>query len=220
MVRQQQEIETALRLRSAIDAAQAKIFLCFGTLLRYVRDRVFNIDEDVDLGVVAPAPRTAIEAFESVYGPPIARVIDDATRVPFKVEFRDMCCRVDLYCWRRRNGMYYHTFDHQLKAPANGILPEYEFKGIPAACFDVDARTIERYQMDIRYGRTMANCGTWHKPVPQFPEEGIELPLPFGYGQCLDWWYPEWATRRPQFGVSLAADRFTVKTCRGLTWDK
>jgi hypothetical protein len=100
--------------------------------------------------------------------------------------------------------------------PKNGVLPEYEFKGIPAECFDVGPGTIQKYQEDLRYERAMSNFGTWMKPVPGIECEGISLPLPFLYGACLDWWYPDWTQKRPQFGVSECADRFTVKTCKGI----
>ena len=198
----------ASQIRGAIDASQAKCFICFGTLLSWIRDREFRIDSDIDIGVVGD-PGRVLEAFSSVFTPTFM-VRDDATGLPLNVNMHSSYfeCTVDLYFWRKKDGLYYHCFDRDMVHPETGILPEYEFKGIPADCFEAKESDIESFRQDIRYHTGLSREGTWLKPLPQCTEEGVDLPLPYRYGSCLDYWYPDWFTKREQFGVSECSSRF------------
>lgn len=208
----------ATQLRAVIDQTGQKCFLCFGTLLFWVRDKTFRVDDDIDIGVIGE-PELVVSAFSSMFRG-VSRVVDDSTGRPFQVTYSSSMCRgsIDLYFWHKKDGFYWHTYNTLMEKLRNGVPSKYVFKGLPAECFDVDRKVVERYQEDIRYGRAMTNHGTWDHLVPQCPEEGISMPLPFSYGRCLDVWYPDWHVVRSQFGVSEAAHTFTVKSCRGLIW--
>ena len=209
------EVNIASQIRGALDASQAKAFICFGTLLFWVRDRKFNAESDIDLGFVGGDPNQILEAFSQTFSP-VYVVRDDQYGTPLNANLVSEYhgCSIDLYFWRKKNGMYYHCYDRDHVHPANGVLPEYEFKGIPATCFDAKDEDIAAFQKDLRYSAGLSNFGTWLRPLPQCPEEGVDLPLPYRYGECLDYWYPDWFTPRSQFGVSECAHKFTVKSCR------
>lgn len=217
---EQNIINIASTLSAAIEATGQKTFLIFGTLLHFVRDRRLSTDEDLDIGVIGDANQ-AMCGLSSMFQP-CHMVVDDVTREPYQACFKNerLCACLDVFFWKKRNGMYYHCYDNQHVFPKNGVLPEYTFKGVPAVCFDVKPNIIQTYQEDLRYGRSMTNYGTWAKLVPGIETEGVTLPLPFNYGTCLDYWYPDWTMKRPQFGVSVAADIFTVKTCKGIRWER
>ena len=212
-------INIAATIQAATDAMDMKWFLCFGTLLYWTRDHQFNIEDDIDIGVLGE-PQKAITAL-STFLTPTHMVRDNVTGEPlnvaFKHEHHGFC--LDLFIWKKFNGMYWHCFDEQMTFPADGILKEYSFKGIPCECFDVNQPIIDMYQKDIRYGRDMSNQGTWKKAVPGIEEEGYQLCLPFGYGRCLDIWYPDWSEKRSQFGVSECQERITVKSCGDIAWE-
>lgn len=209
-------VNIASQIRGAIDACQAKAFICFGTLLFWVRDRRFNIDSDIDIGFIGGDPNVVLGAFSQVFSP-VSVVRDDVHGMPLNANLVSdyFGCSIDLYFWRKKNGMYYHCFDRDHVHPANGVLPEYEFKGVPAECFDAKQADIEQFRKDLRYSAGLSPHGTWLRPVPQCPEEGVDLPLPYRYGECLDHWYPDWFVPRDQYGVSECAHRFTVTTCKG-----
>lgn len=195
-----------------------KCFLAFGTLLFLIRDKKFNIDSDIDIGIIGD-PSQTINAFQGLFEP-LSVVRDNITNEPYNMHFISsyLGCTVDVFWWKKRDGYYYHTYDHQLCNPIDGKLPEYEFKGVEADCFDVKMDVIKAYQEDLRYGRALNGYGCWLHPVPGIEEEGIVLPVPWSYGKALDQWYPNWAIPNPQFGVSESPSRFTVKTCKGLKW--
>lgn len=212
------DIGLATQLREVLNQTGQKCFLVFGTLLYFCRDKVFRTDDDIDIGVIGdPAP--VLSAFESFFTPVSMVAGNDGE--PWQSTYSSHLCKgsIDVYFWRKRNGYLYHTYN-ALMEKTSGILSQYTFKGIPADCIEVPQRIIQKYQEDIRYGRDMTDFGTWNKLLPQCPEEGITMPLPFSYGWCLDVWYPDFVTKRPLFGVSEAADTFTVKTTRGLKWDR
>ena len=208
-------VNAATRLSGLLASLNCKCFLAFGSLLHFIRDRQLCLTEDIDIGIVTDDSWKVGRAIADVLGSGGHTLTDDQGQVwqaSYPSGFGPI---LDVFFWRKKGGMYYHTYDGDPGHPP----VDYLFKGIPAACFDVDTQTIEAYQRDMRYGRTMSDKGTWMKVVPGIEEECIELPLPFAYGQCLDWWYPEWATERKQFGVSDAAHRFTTKTCKGIKWN-
>jgi len=213
-------VNIATQLRAVIDQTGQKCFLCFGSLLFFVRDKQFRVDDDIDIGVIGNH-EPVIAAFSSMFTP-ISKVIDDITKKPYQMTFKSHLCSgsIDLYFWHKKEGYYWHTYNTMLEKIPAGIPSKYVFKGIPAACFDVSPEIIAKYQEDIRYGRAMNTNGTWSHLIPQCPEEGISMPLPFNYGWCLDVWYPSWCVKMPNFGVSEAAKTFTVKSCKGLKWDR
>jgi len=193
-----------------------KAFLCFGTLLHFIRDKRFDMTEDIDIGIIGKA-ESVLNSVQGVLEPS-CMIRDDYTNEPLNVHFNGLGCTVDMYFWKKRNGYYYHTYDNQHINPVNGKLPEYEFKGVKADCFDVPDDVIKAYQEDMRYGRGLNDFGCWLHPVHGIEAEGITLPVPWGYGAVLDQWYPNWSIPNPQYGVSEAPHRFTVKTCKGIKW--
>ena len=213
-------INTATQLRAAIINTQQKCFLCFGTLLSFIRDKEFSIDGDIDIGVIGDMS-AVVTAFSTIFRP-IHKIIDDSTGQILNMSFQYHQCPVsiDVFLWRKKDGYYYHCYDEVMENRGDGILSQYHFKGTPEGCFDVAPEVIKAFQEDIRYGRSMTDFGTWQKLLPQCPTEGIDLPTPWSYGWCFDTWYPEWATKRPQFGVSMSTHEFTVRSCAGIQWQR
>jgi hypothetical protein len=111
--------------------------------------------------------------------------------------------------------MYWHTYD-VLADSDKGIPSKYIFKGMPKDVFEVEPKQVKRFQQDTRYGRVISKYGTWLRPLPEMPEEGIVLPCPHYYGYFLDIAYPDWATTREDFGVSDAIAVHKTKTCGDL----
>jgi len=220
MIDRQRLVNVASIIQAATDGLNMKWFLAFGSLLHWVRDKELSLNEDIDIGVMGD-PDAAILALSTYFSP--AHIIrEDHNGQPLCASFRHDHSGfiLDCFFWRKKDGYYYHAYDQNMSMPANGILNEYTFKGVPCDCFDVSKPVIEKYQKDLRYGRDMTDHGTWKKVVPNIQEEGIQLCLPWSYGRCLDIWYPDWATTRSQFGVSLSEHSFTVKSCKDIVWEK
>jgi hypothetical protein len=170
----------ACDLRCAIDSiGDNKWFLCFGTLLFFVRTgHALNLDSDLDVGIIDQ-------------GEPINTGL--VTVVPgWEYHGNIHGVSLDVFVWRRRGSYYYHSH------VAN------EFKGTPVECFDVSPKEIQYYRGDPTWGN-MTHHGTWLHTVKGCEADCIQLPIPFAYGRCLDTWYPDWGVKRDQFGVSKAA---------------
>jgi hypothetical protein len=202
-----QEIVTAAnRLSGLLQALNCKCFLCFGTLLHFVRDHQLCLTEDIDIGVIAEDQWSVAKTLAGTLGV-AGHLLQDPDGNIWQASYASGFGPIlDVFFWRKASdGLYYHAYDTD---PGHSdSLNSMEFKGIPGTCFDVAPETIAAYQSDMRYGRAMTDFGTWMHTVPEIPEDCIQLPLPFAYGQCLDWWYPEWATPRLQFGVSLCMNK-------------
>jgi phosphorylcholine metabolism protein LicD len=192
-----------------------KWFLCFGTLLNYVRQpKKFDISHDIDIGIIG----SDIELFYNQ--------INGAYRIEHYIKsddtgkFLNLCYYderngvfIDIYKWVKFKGMYWHTYDVLADADKNGIPSKYIFKSMPKEVFERDPEDVKIKRQDTRYGRILTKHGTWLKTLPELPAEGIALPVPSLYGYFLDIAYPEWATTRAAFGVSEAYSTFETKSC-------
>jgi hypothetical protein len=198
----------ASNLTIPLNMAGVKWFVCFGTLLGLVREKTFPALGDIDIGLIGD--------FQSVYTQlqntfaVAVEVEDDKTREPLQLRFRIGDYNVDVFNWKRKGGYYYHTYA-DISKPG-----KFTFKGTPACYFEPDLKAIDSFRRDLRYGRAMNKNGTWQHLVPGLETECVSVNLPFGYGACLDTWYPEWATKRDNFGQSEAAHVLTVSSCKGV----
>lgn len=211
----QKKLKVALNISTLFDSSGVKWFLCFGTLLSFVRDKKFNIDQDVDIGVIgsgnyiASLVRTRHEINHVVR--------DDHTQEIVNFNYIDgNNVVIDVFVWRKWGGMCWHTYDTLMQNTKSGFLSEYVWKGIRSSVFETDPKVIEKRQQDLKYGRVMKSDGTWRHALPECPGEGVELCLPDNYGSFLDYAYPDWCTERKQFGVSECEAIKKVKTCKGL----
>lgn len=199
----------------SMEASRQRWFVCFGTLLGVVRDRVLDIEtDDVDIGVIGNPDGVA----DGMRGFVRADQIRDPDGTVLNEHYRDQRrgTSVDIYYWQQRGGYYYHTYNvDQLQH--DGVLPRYTYKGIPAVCYDPTEEELQRIPNRMRLvERALRPTNTWNKLVPGVETEDMYVPLPYHYGQCLDWWYPDWATRRSNFGQSMAAKTQIVKSLRDL----
>lgn len=194
--------------------AYPKWFVCFGTLLGILRDKNFNVKSDFDIGVIGNINNIE-DSFHhcSVHH----KVVSDVTGNTINIAMRDKRNLVtyDFFRWVKHNGMYFHSYDVNMEFPTNGVLKEYTWKGIPAECFEPRADRINLWKKDLKFMQSITGGG-WKTPIPEFPQEGIEVVLPFNYGSCLDYWYPNWHKKDETFGVSRAHKTITVKTCKGI----
>ena len=214
-------LNIAVQLRSALEQTRMPCFLCFGTLLTYIRDKKFSVDGDIDIGIITDNPQQAIDVLSRTYIP-THKVVDDVTGEIFTQTFKtqtDDPINIDVFFWKKKDGCYWHTFDATMSNNGDH-LSQYTFKGVPTDCFFAPQEEIKQYQLELSFGRMMTNFGTWSKLLPQMQTEGVELPLPYQYGRCLDIWYPDWVQKRPQFGTSRSPHQFTVKTCKDISWEK
>jgi len=184
-------------LRYQFDMMDHKWFLCFGTLLHFLRhDHEFNFKSDIDVGIIDDDGGVNLTGCV-----PIVRgqrgIIWEASLPVGGID-------VDVFIWRRRGGYYYHCYDEQHERPANGMLSSYAYKGIPTSCFDPTQKEIQFYRGHPIWAN-MTKFGTWLHTVKGCEAESLQLPVPFNYGQCLDWWYPDWGIKRENFGVSKSA---------------
>lgn len=177
-------------------------FVCFGSLLSLVRDRQLIADnDDLDIGVLGP-----IDGVARAMGGTITRKTFDSTGkllVNFHISHPRIKVEIDVFRWVCKDGMLYHCYSEDPTDDA--ILKKYRWKGIPETCFFPDKETAHAIREDIfRYSRALDTAGLWRHAIPGIETEGLYVRLPFRYGNCLDYWYPDWLTHRPQFGTSLA----------------
>lgn len=206
----------ALNIQTMFDSIGVHWFICFGTLLSYVRDKKLNLDGDIDIGIIEDIEKVK-KNIETHYT--VSHIIkSDKTGKLLNFSFVEphTSITVDVFAWVNFKGMYWHTFDTLMEFPKDGIPSKYIFKSMPSDIFFTDKRTIAKKQNDLKYGRLLTDYGTWRHAVPEFPEDGIELCLPYNYGHFLDIAYPDWCTTRDQIGVSEGFSKLEVNTCKGL----
>jgi hypothetical protein len=220
--------QLVIRIVGTLNNTGARWCVCFGTLLSLIRDKQFDVNQDVDIGIIGGG-RGAFGALLGVL-PVSHMVIDDATREPLNVAFNVGGVSLDLFFWKERQGMAYHCYDEQVQRPANGVLSQYHFKGIPATIFWPTVSELRRVPKmawverilngedpDDPIGEVFKGDYTYNLPCPGMETEGIQLRIPFGFGAALDYWYPGcWARRNETYGVSKCHSDFTAKSCRGL----
>lgn len=183
-------------------------FFCFGTMLSIVRSdmRVAQGKEpkfpqkqdDVDVGVF-------YDEFEPVHVKNFCaangwvvdnRIVSDTTGKPLFTSLRPRSdvvdilgdVHIDIFCWVKHDGHYWHTYDTEMKRPKNGKLSRYTFKGIPE--WMLSSGVVERLNVG----------GSRHYGF-----------IPAKYGSCLDEWYPDWLV--PQECVSKGKVK-VVKSCK------
>lgn len=188
-------------------------FICFGTLLYFIRDHIFNIEQDIDIAVIGEIG-TIKKTIERTFG--IDKfIVSDITGDVLNFSYKYGGVSIDVYQFIKKNGYYWHTYDYRMVNP-RGRLDEYLFKGIHEGCIDVNDKKIESTMCDLKYGRSITRHGTWeHSPIK---EPGIEYLscLPYKYGSVLDSFYPDWIVKRENFGTSECTVRKVVKSCRDL----
>jgi hypothetical protein len=213
----------------SLNASGSRWCLCFGTLLSLIRDKKFNVSQDIDIGIIGND--TGILQHLGAVFPSSGLVADNVTGEPLNIHYGigDGIC-LDLFFWRKNGACAYHCYDEQGQRPKNGRLSQYHFKGIPAWIFwptkkDLASvpkgawieRTINGYDPDDPIGEIAKGDYTYNVPCPGMEQEGVSLHVPFGFGAALDYWYPGcWAKKDETYGVSKSFNEFTVSTCRGL----
>lgn len=195
-----------------------KWFMCFGTLLNLVRHpQKFDLDSDIDIGIIGSDLELFYDQIKNTYTVSHFMKSDDTGKLlNFCYYDGSNDIHIDVFKWMKFKGMYWHTYDVLNDADEKGCPSKYHFKSMPTEVFERDEKDIQLKRQDLRYGRIMTKHGTWLKPIPELPAEGIELPIPSFYGLFLDIAYPEWATTREGFGVSEAFSTFKTKSCKDL----
>ncbi|MCP3683549.1 MAG: hypothetical protein GY861_12750 [bacterium] len=206
----------ALNIQMLFSSIDVHWFICFGTLLSFIRDRKLNLDGDIDIGIIEDIEKVHKHIKNQHEIDHLIR--SDKTGKLLNFSYRDINndITIDVFNWINFKGMYWHTFDTLMDFPKNGIPSKYIFKSMPENVFITDKRKIAKYQNDLKYGRQMTNHGTWKQAVPEFPNDGIELCLPYNYGYFLDIAYPDWFTTRDLIGTSQGYTKMEVNTCRGI----
>lgn len=167
-------------------------FLCFGNLLRLLRDGKIKNDGDIDMGVFyEDCQPHLIENSFTAAGLTIKRkIINDADGKPLYYSLVDPmtdvhCC---VFAWIKHKNIRYHTYDvlHEKKERPS----KYIFKGVPA-------EYLEGELID--------------KPLEKF-YRSVKIPL--RYGALFDIWYPDWAEKRK--GTSQTKWEIHMKSCKSL----
>ena len=203
-------------LSLSLDSSGQKWFICFGTLLFLLRDKIFNMQQDIDIGIVGD-PIKVCQVLNNAYTVNDV-VFDTETKHPLKTTY--MCERprimIDVFFWKKVGNMYYHIEPMENPIPKSGFLNSYKFKGIPAECFDMPENTIEALKRDVRYEGAVKNNGTWNRMIPGLETEGISVAAPYEQGRCLDIWYPNWALAIENYGTSMSEWIKEVRNCKDL----
>lgn len=218
-------INTMMTFQEDLKGEQLRWFFCFGTLLEYIADREFNLDYDIDIGVLYEECNTEKLA-ESVqsYGYKVTKtVLHDVTKKPLNIHLEPVGAlagtpTLDIYCWLRSGNMLYHTYDIDKK---NQEIPDtYTFKGVKAEWICPPEETIKK-ERTPGHGRTpeiehiLDKKGTWHYDI-WGDHSGYTFACPFYYGTLLDTWYPGWRFRKLYNGQSKSPWIKKVKSCKNL----
>lgn len=194
-----------------------KWFYCFGTLLYLVRDKKFYLGSDIDIGVIGNI--NSLYNYAKNTTGVLHYTKSDTSGNILNFAFRNQDnVNIDIFRWVDFGGLYWHTYDWKMENNADGIPPEYIFKGVPHNVFICPIDKIKMYRDDMRYydgHQMMSENGTWQMPIPEDNASGIILPAPYMYGWFLDIAYPNWFVENEQFGQSVCYKR-KFKTCRGL----
>jgi len=178
----------------------AKWFVCFGTLLRMIRDKG-NMKEgdDIDLGLLYEEfDQHIIENHIKAFGLEIERmIINDVTKTPlyYGLKAYGTNIHICIFLWYKHKNIRYHTYD--INREGKNVPSKYIFKGVPADTLEGD---------------------TQQMPVPNTYRT---VNVPRGYGRLLDTWYPDWLTKRK--GQSSTKWQLEMKSCKQFeneTYDK
>ncbi len=188
-------------------------FICFGTLLYFIRDHIFNITQDIDIAIIGEIG-SLMKGIERSYG--INKYISsDINNDILNFSYIYAGISIDVYQFIKKNGYYWHTYDHTI-SNTGGLRNEYLFKGIPCDRIDVDQKTIETIMCNPTYGRVIDRYGAWqHAPLNE-PGQEMLLHLPYKYGTMIDDFYPDWIVRRNNFGTSKCTIQKVVNSCKNL----
>lgn len=147
-------------------------FLCFGTILHFIRDKDLTKDHDVDVGILYEHMEekkilTALRKFSF----DIKLIIrNDTNGKPLYIRAsRAGGCPVCIFTWIRRGKVRYHTFDTNHEGRERP--KRYKFLGVPA--YTISGKDAIR---NIDFGAPYIS----------------DIPMPIRYGQLLDIWYPNW----------------------------
>lgn len=182
------------------------VWVCFGTLLTYVRDQgKFKKEDDIDLGVFFETfePMHFLNMTNSRGWDLDVQIIDDFNKKPLYMSLKPQRdtqtitgdIHVDIFAWREWEGYYWHTYDMNMDRPSNGKLRQYTFKGVPKWMFD---------------GGMI--------PWENVADTGMHLWIPLKYGSLMDYWYPpkgggDIGWLKPRQCVSEAEAIIRVKSC-------
>jgi hypothetical protein len=216
-IERQKYLQLFTNLTVGLSQTGASWCACFGTLLGIVRDHKISDDQDLDIGILSG--HLQVYSMLRSLVPVKNFVLDDCTGMPYQLAYSQNGRTVDVYFWYRREGHAFHCFDENLERPANGVLKEYHFKGIPETVFWPRPEDVAKVDTKAKLMRWINADNTYAVPVPGIETEGLTINVPFGFGAALDCWYPGcWAIPNPQYGQSRAIHEFTVQTCRGIGW--
>lgn len=187
-----------------------KWFLCFGAVLRLIRDRTIEPETDIDVGVFyekCDIDRIIKSFAYWEYRVDLA-INNDITKKPLYLSFKNNrkppLPPVDIFLWYLHDGIRYHTFDafqERAKYPS-----KYKFLGIEEKFLphpDLPPKQDKRL--------TKSFFGKWNDPYFMF-----EVPVPMYYGSCLDTWYPNWLVPRKM--NSMSPYTIVMKSCK--YWNK
>ncbi len=203
-------------------ASATRWSLAFGTLLKLVRDKTLDLEDDVDVVVWDTDPKVVISSCSTTWMPR-EKVVRDDNGETLKQIF--MCelpsgkrLSIDVYFLVRSGSYLWHCFDEFKENPKGGALSKYVFRGFPAEIFDVSPKTVEAINKDPAYEWAMRKNGTWNRLIPGLESEGVALSSMYGYGHFLDIAYPNWALRQDKTKFSNSRTEWikVVKSCKHL----
>lgn len=184
-------IATLGKLRTEIpERPQLKWFICFGALLRIIRDKGKMPDgEDIDFGIFYedynPKHLEAVFQAGGIYVK--KKIINDVTKKPLYYTMVDYSTGIEvcIFAWIKHNGIRYHTYD--VKLEGKKIPSKYVFKGVPEALFNdiMEKPLIDTYR---------------------------SVKVPVAYGALFDLWYEDWCVERS--GVSKTKWVLEMKSCK------
>lgn len=217
-------MRNAYQMLDNLSASGIKWCLCFGALLSFVREKKMP-SSDIDVGILH-GHKDALDYLRSSY-PLDHLVVDDCTGAPLNAAFKTPFGVLDVFFWMVKGGNAYHCYDELNERPRTGKLSRYCFKGVPQTIFyptaediaQVPAQCFMDRRIDCDDPQVNPICSgdrTYIMSAPGFEADGLQVRLPFGFGQALDLWYPGlWMVKDSQYGVSKSATEFIVKSCKG-----
>lgn len=202
-------------------------FYCFGTLLEYVDKQTFNLDFDIDIGVIYGEcdANGLIKAFEGIGYKEDGMVLHDVDKDILNVHFRPISGSfkgtptIDVYFWIKKNNIWYHTYD--VNREGKKILKKYIFKGVEERInidmsFFPRKKTIDRIHSTIIEGdQILTDWGVWSYDIFGDHSE-YKFYCPYAYGYLTDIWYGGSLNRQYYKGQSMSPWRREVKSCKNL----
>lgn len=186
-------------------------FICFGTLLYFLREHILNITQDVDIAIIGEIG-SLMKGLEHSCG--IDKYISsDINNDILNFSYHFGGVSIDVYQFIKKNGYYWHTFNHTM-SNTSGAQNEYLFKAIPCDRIDVEEKVIA--DTIIKLGHIMNRFGAYqHSPLNESGQEML-LCLPYKYGTMVDDFYPDWIVRRDNSGTSKCTIQKVINSCKFL----